>query len=139
VEAKKVSQLPRCVDHRRPNLARVSIVMYITVKICHKIYILKLNLLAYLMVCVLLLFLFCWINIFQNFALDGCGRATIVYIIHDKGKRIPIIEPLAQALWIENSPPLCRRFDDRKAFVSHVCILVGSSGRNHQVQSFGNY
>jgi hypothetical protein len=54
------------------------------------------------MVCVLLLFLFSWINIFQNFALDGWGRATIVYIIHDKGKRIPIVEPLAQALWIEN-------------------------------------
>jgi hypothetical protein len=46
------------------NLARISVLMYIIVQICHKIYILKWNLLVYLIVCVLLfIFLFCWTNI----------------------------------------------------------------------------
>ena len=37
---------------QEPNLARISI-MFVIVKICHRIYILKLNLLSYLIVCVM--------------------------------------------------------------------------------------
>jgi hypothetical protein len=33
------------------------------------------------------------------------AATSIRYIIYDKGKRLPIIDPSAQALQIENSPP----------------------------------
>jgi hypothetical protein len=39
----QISPLKLCFEHMRPNLARVSIIMYFIVKICHKIYILKRN------------------------------------------------------------------------------------------------
>ena len=32
-------------------------------------------------------------------------RPLLAYIIHDKGKRLSIVNPSAQALRIENSPP----------------------------------
>ena len=75
------------------NLARISVLMYIIVQICHKIYILKWNLLVYLIVCVLLfIFLFCWTNInFQRlicslhlmFAAAQCGK----FVLHNRDIR----------------------------------------------------
>jgi hypothetical protein len=49
------------------------------------------------------------------------AAATIAYVIHDKGKRLPIVDPSAQALRIGNSPPQIALFSKKiRQHVEHT-------------------
>ena len=50
--------------------------------------------------CVLLLFLFCWINIFRDL-----HSMVLVYIIHDKGKLLTIVDPFSRHFELKILPP----------------------------------
>jgi hypothetical protein len=97
-------------------------------------------------VCVLLLLIFCWTNIFRDFAHDG----TVVYIntcmIIDKGKRLPIVvrrhkhfefSPSNRFILKKNSPACSTDVVLRKYWdASAICISFGPLFNNGNQNPF---
>jgi hypothetical protein len=65
---------------------------------------------AYLVVCVLLLFRFCWTNIFRDL-----HSMVLVYIIHGKGKLLTIVDPSVRK-------QICRHVEQMPLFQNTVIL-----------------